>query len=235
MPEVIEPPHAPASSAAARMHRRRRAPQRASRAMRRTASAGTSCGRRAAPGRSVRRWWSISCRACAQAAPLPRHEPVRRPAAARAPGRMPRCASAESPHEPVEAREPHATPRRAARAVYAAPSYVQPSASVVVVAPGDAYGDDGVVTAHMRDDPSWKLCQIDRARPRHTTRCGPYSYHAVRRARLSAARHLSRAIAPRRPTCSRRRQDHLDRLRSRRPASGAAARCRARARRRSTR
>ncbi len=105
--------------------------------------------------------------------PFAPHEPVRQ--AKRQPTRQaetPKVRQADAPQEPVEvANRAYSTEQ-----AYAAPSYVQPSANVIVVTPGYSYGDDGVVMAHKRNDPSWKLCQTERSRRDDT--CSPYQYHA---------------------------------------------------------
>lgn len=108
--------------------------------------------------------------------PFAPHEPVRQ--AKRPPTRqveIPKVRQAEAPHEPVEVAN-RAYSSAGSEPVYAASSYVQPSANVIVVTPGYSYGDDGVVMAHKRNDPSWKLCQTERSR--HDDTCSPYQYHA---------------------------------------------------------
>ncbi len=98
--------------------------------------------------------------------PFAPHEPVRQPKPV--PERQ-----AEAPREPVDVT--HRT-YASAEPAYAAKSFVQPSAAVLVVTPGYSYGSDGVVMAHKPNDPSWKLCQGERGRREQT--CSPYQYHA---------------------------------------------------------
>jgi hypothetical protein len=95
-----------------------------------------------------------------------------------------------APHEPIrppsrsrtaDVQEPVEAASRGEDAAYTAPGYgapypVQPDARVIVVTPGYSYGDDGVVLAHKRHDPSWTLCQTGHGRGDST--CSPYQYHA---------------------------------------------------------
>jgi hypothetical protein len=80
---------------------------------------------------------------------------------------------AEEPIEVVSRRYGAAEPPQvyAPRPVY----HVQPSAGVVVVAPGAQYGADGVAVANARQDSSWQLCQVDRPGYAHN-RCIQYNY-----------------------------------------------------------
>ena len=59
---------------------------------------------------------------------------------------------AEESSEPVDVIARRYEPR-----VYAAP--MQPSAGVVVVAPGAQYGEDGIAIVNGRQDASWQRCQ----------------------------------------------------------------------------
>ena len=108
--------------------------------------------------------------------PFAPHEPVRQ--AKRQPTRQvesPKVREAAARQEPVEVAS-RAYTSASPEPIYAAPSYVQPSANVIVVTPGYSYGDDGIVMAHKRNDPSWKQCQTERGRRDDT--CSPYQYHA---------------------------------------------------------
>ena len=92
------------------------------------------------------------------------------------------------------------TPASTRSRTYAAPSYVQPSANVIVVTPGYSYGDDGVVMAHKRNDPSWKLCQTERSR--RDDNLQPVS--SITRTASTVTGRWARIAcsAPRRPTCT---------------------------------
>jgi hypothetical protein len=96
-------------------------------------------------------------------------QPVKQPRRAAAP-------PAVQPDEPIEVvsrRYGTAEPPQvyAPRPVY----HVQPSAGVVVVAPGAQYGADGIAVANARQDSSWHLCQVDRPGYAHN-RCMQYNY-----------------------------------------------------------
>ena len=61
----------------------------------------------------------------------------------------------DQPSEPVEV-----VSRRYELPAYAtSPQYVQPNAGVVIVAPGAQYGEDGIAIANAPQDSSWRLCQ----------------------------------------------------------------------------
>jgi len=126
-------------------------------------------------------------------APLPRPPRAKQPAIeyiAEQPVKQPRRAAAapapavvaEEPVEVVSRRygaveQPQAPSQGYAPQVYAPRPvhYAQPSAGVVVVAPGAQYGADGVAIANARQDSSWQLCQVDRPGYAHN-RCIQYNY-----------------------------------------------------------
>ena len=165
-----------------------------------------------------------------RAVPLPL-APALTPAAAPAPSYARRVIE--------ESAEPR--PRLVQRGYPTTPGYVLGNSAVRSV-PGAAYADGGgVVVAHrvVRTDPAWKLCQID-GRDGRAYLCGPYSYHPYgvpgyrplgTYRRRAARRSIWWRPTPRssRSTTTRVFREsgshHAARL----------ARCRARARRRSTR
>jgi hypothetical protein len=79
------------------------------------------------------------------------------------------------PSEPVEVVSRRYTAPEPQRNYALYPQPVQPSAGVVIVAPGAQYGDDGIAVANARQDSSWQLCQTDRPGAGHN-RCIQYNY-----------------------------------------------------------
>ncbi len=106
----------------------------------------------------------------------PRHKTVERPV--RKPAR-------HAPHpvieEPIQQSEPlevvgrRSAPAEPQRTYAVNPHVVQPSAGVVIVAPGAQYGEDGIAIVNGRQDSSWQLCQVDRPGAGHN-RCIQYNY-----------------------------------------------------------
>jgi hypothetical protein len=72
--------------------------------------------------------------------------------------------------EPVEVVGRRYAPAEPQRTYAVNPQVMQPSAGVVIVAPGAQYGEDGIAIVNGRQDSSWQLCQVDRPGAGHN-RC----------------------------------------------------------------
>ncbi len=77
--------------------------------------------------------------------------------------------------EPVEVVSRRYAPAEPQRTYAVNPQVMQPSAGVVIVAPGAQYGEDGIAIVNGRQDSSWQLCQVDRPGAGHN-RCIQYNY-----------------------------------------------------------
>jgi hypothetical protein len=106
----------------------------------------------------------------------PRHKTAEKPV--RKPARHAPHPVIEEPiqqSEPLEVVSRRYAPAEPQRTYAINPHVVQPSAGVIIVAPGAQYGEDGIAVANGRQDSSWQLCQVDRPGPGHN-RCIQYNY-----------------------------------------------------------
>jgi hypothetical protein len=106
----------------------------------------------------------------------PRHKTAEKPV--RQPARHAPHPAIDEPiqqSEPIEVVSRRYAPAEPQRTYAVNPHVVQPSAGVVIVAPGAQYGEDGIAIANGRQDSSWQLCQVDRPGPGHN-RCIQYNY-----------------------------------------------------------